>query len=291
MGGFEMSELLHDQPAKRARLSGGDGPSGGAGVSTIPDAEDVLHRLLPLIRPLESLDDYISLKDILPDLNVLSQDSRVAENMRAPEEGTAWGEYAGHVMRLVNKSNVQDAARRLNVGENDFVLEIGPGGHGYSLDVLAPRGGSEKPFKKLVLNEVSGFFRKQCAKYIQKRGLSDVEVCGDDCKDLRSAFPEDHTVDKILAVNVIYFLHPLEEYVKEFSRILRPGSGVGLFALKHVALKKEEDNKSEVFKNCDVEKVVQAFEAGGFKVEVEEVCGSGEMLLNKYFSIQVARPA
>ena len=49
-----------------------------------------------------------------------------------------------------------------------------------------------------------------------------------------SDFIPDNSVDVIFGFNVIYFLDPLEGYLKEIFRILKPGSQV-VFGVKAVA--------------------------------------------------------
>ena len=62
-------------------------------------------------------------------------------------------------------------------------------------------------------------------------------------------FIENESIDKILLINVIYFLSPLEEYPLEFNRILK-GSGIILITGKFSPASKIDQS---VFANTDLD--------------------------------------
>ena len=76
---------------------------------------------------------------------------------------------------------------------------------------------------------------------------------------------KDNSFDKLLAVNVIYFLHPIIDYAREFFRILKI-NGLGVLVCKFEGIK-NFDNK--VAPNKNLEDIVNAFEKAGFRVKTE----------------------
>ena len=69
----------------------------------------------------------------------------------------------------------------------------------------------------------------------------------------------------MLAVNVIYFLHPIIDYAREFFRILKI-DGLGILVCKFEGIK-NFDNK--VAPNKNLEDIVKTFKKVGFAVETE----------------------
>lgn len=82
-----------------------------------------------------------------------------------------------------------------------------------------------------------------------------------------SAIFEAGSVDRLLAVNVVYFLDPLKEYAAELYRIMAPG-GRGLLACKFSSI---EIGNDAVFINMDQPLIEGAFRAAGFSVTTEEI--------------------
>jgi hypothetical protein len=81
-------------------------------------------------------------------------------------------------------------------------------------------------------------------------------------------------VDKFMAMNVIYFLDPLEAYAREMKRVLRRGKGRGIVGLKPTIVSGGHD---DIFKNKNVTMIKRVFEKVGFKV-VEEFVNLGTEL-------------
>ena len=63
-------------------------------------------------------------------------------------------------------------------------------------------------------------------------------------------------------MNVVYFLEPLESYVKEFHRIIKQG-GEGIIACKFNGVANFDDS---VAVNKDIDFVTSSFEKGGFSI-------------------------
>ena len=149
----------------------------------------------------------------------------MTENMRSPKTiGLAW------VARtLMNYSNAQvsiDIVNRMNLKTTDHVLELGVG-NGLAIKEIAKI--SEN---KIIGIEISAEFRK---KLLNKQLPKNIVILDNDAKDLSNEIP-DGSIDKLLAINVIYFLKPIEEYILEFKRILKKG-GIGYLGCKFESIK------------------------------------------------------
>ncbi len=150
----------------------------------------------------------------------------MTENMRSPKTiGLAW------VARtLMNYSNAQvsiDIVNRIETEKKtDHVLELGVG-NGLAIKEIAKI--SEN---KIIGIEISAEFRK---KLLNKQLPKNIVILENDAKDLSKEIP-DGSIDKLLAINVIYFLKPIEEYILEFKRILKKG-GIGYLGCKFESIK------------------------------------------------------
>ena len=149
----------------------------------------------------------------------------MTENMRSPKTiGLAW------VARtLMNYSNAQvsiDIVNRMKLKKTDHLLELGVG-NGLAIKEIAKI--SEN---KIIGIEISAEFRK---KLLNKQLPKNIVILDNDAKDLSNEIP-DGSIDKLLAINVIYFLKPIEEYILEFKRILKRG-GIGYLGCKFESIK------------------------------------------------------
>ncbi len=136
----------------------------------------------------------------------------MTENMRAPKTiGLAW------VARtLMNYSNAQvsiDIVNRMKVKKTDHVLEVGVG-NGLAIKEIAKISGNN-----IIGVEISAEFRRNLLKMNLPKNIV---ILDNDAKDLSNKV-SDESIDKLLAINVIYFLKPIEEYILEFKRILKKG--------------------------------------------------------------------
>ena len=149
----------------------------------------------------------------------------MTENMRSPKTiGLAW------VARtLMNYSNAQvsiDIVSRMKLKKADHVLELGVG-NGLAIKEIAKIIGN-----KIIGVEISAEFRRNLLKMKLPKNIVILE---NDAKDLSNEIP-DGSIDKLLAINVIYFLKPIEEYILEFKRILKKG-GIGYLGCKFESIK------------------------------------------------------
>ena len=149
----------------------------------------------------------------------------MTENMRSPKTiGLAW------VARtLMNYSNAQvsiDIVNKMKLKKTDYVLELGVG-NGLAIKEIAKISGIN-----IIGIEISAEFRRNLLKMKLPKNIVILE---NDAKDLSKEIP-DGSIDKLLAINVIYFLKPIEEYILEFKRILKKG-GIGYLGCKFESIK------------------------------------------------------
>ena len=180
----------------------------------------------------------------------------MTENMRSPKTiGLSW------VARtLMNYSNAQvsvDIVNRMKLKKTDHVLELGVG-NGLAIKEIA-----KISVKNIIGIEVSAEFRRNLLKMKLPKNIVILE---NDAKDLSNEIPE-RSIDKLLAINVIYFLKPIQEYVLEFKRILKKG-GVGYLGCKFESIKNFD---MEVAPNRNEREIITQLSSFGFKVSSEFV--------------------
>lgn len=92
-----------------------------------------------------------------------------------------------------------------------------------------------------------------------------IELYDTDARDMDS-FLKSNSVDKLLAINVVYFLDPLTIYAKELYRVMKTES-IGIIACKYTA----QLGHSDIFKNKNIQLIVKIFQDAGFVVRVEKI--------------------
>ena len=176
----------------------------------------------------------------------------MAENLRSPNS-FFFGFIAKRLMLVGNQKVIEDSVERLNVKSEDIILEIGSGNGQALIEIL------KKNPKKIKVIEISPIFRNHLKNKFGKK----IEVYENDAKNLRGII-NNSSIDKILLINVIYFLNPLELYLKELKRILNK-DGTIFIAGKFEAVKKFDDNVFQNKKITDLLKKLKKF----FKVSYE----------------------
>ena len=180
----------------------------------------------------------------------------MTENMRSPKTlGLAW------VARtLMNYSNAQvsiDIVNRMKLKKTDNVLELGVG-NGLAIKEIA------KICENNIIGlEISAEFRRNLLKMKLPKNIVILE---NDAKDLSKEIPNG-SIDKLLAINVIYFLKPITEYILEFKRILKKG-GIGYLGCKFESIKNFD---IEVAPNRNEREIITQLSSVGFKVSSEFV--------------------
>ena len=185
---------------------------------------------------------------------ILCHTELMTENMRSPKTmGLAW------VARtLMNYSNAQvstDLVNRMKLKKTDHVLELGVG-NGLAIQEIAKI--SEK---QIIGVEISKEFRRKLSRMKLRKNIVILEK---DAKDLSNEIP-DGSIDKLLAINVIYFLKPIEEYILEFKRILKKG-GIGYLGCKFESIKNFD---IEVAPNRDEREIISQLSKVGFNASSE----------------------
>jgi hypothetical protein len=200
--------------------------------------------------------------------------------MMSPSSG-AIGWLASKVMTSANKITSQHVASQLKITKEDCVVELGPGnihliffiltlkfhcslfiesfksiGNGWGLQAIATYCPS-----RVVAVEISERFRNEIL--LLKLPMK-IELHDADARNMQ-AFLNASSVDKLMAINVVYFLDPLIIYAKELYRVMKPG-GIGIVACKYSA----QLGHSDVFKNKNIPLIVKIFQEAGFEVRVEK---------------------
>ena len=194
----------------------------------------------------------------------------MAENLRSPNT-FFFGFIAKRLMLVGNQKVIEDSVERLNIKSEDKILEIGSGNGQALIEIL-----KKKP-KKIKVIEISPIFRNHLKNKFGKK----IEVYENDAKNLRGII-NNRSIDKILLINVIYFLNPLELYLKELKRILNK-DGTIFIAGKFEAVKTFDDNVFQNKKITELLKVLKKF----FKVSYEFV-DLGD-LNSRYYAIYLKK--
>ena len=169
----------------------------------------------------------------------------MAVNMCQPKHFII-GNITKRLMRFGNHKMITDSVDRFNVEKGDIILEVGSG-NGQSLGELL----KSNPQKVYALEISKSFLSELRLNFNDQR----IEILERDAKNLKDCI-EDNTVDKILLINVIYFLNPLEEYISEFKRILKH-NGTILITGKFGPASQMDHS---VFKNTDLNKLISTLE-------------------------------
>ena len=184
----------------------------------------------------------------------LSNTELMTENMRSPKTlGLAW--VARTLMNYSNEQVSIDIVNRMKIREPDHVLELGVG-NGLAIKEIAKISGN-----KIIGVEISPEFRRNLKKMKLPKNIV---ILGNDAKDLSNEV-HDGSIDKLLAINVIYFLKPIKEYIFEFKRILKKG-GMGYLGCKFESIKNFD---VEVAPNRSEREIISQLSKVGFNVSSE----------------------
>ena len=194
----------------------------------------------------------------------------MAENLRSPNT-FFFAFIAKRLMLAGNQKVIEDSVERLNVKSEDKILEIGSGNGQALIEIL------KKNPKKIKVIEISPIFRNHLKNKFGKK----IEVYENDAKNLKGII-NNSSIDKILLINVIYFLNPLELYLKELKRILNK-DGTIFIAGKFEAVKTFDDNVFQNKKITELLKILKKF----FKVSYEFV-DLGD-LNSRYYAIYLKK--
>ena len=194
----------------------------------------------------------------------------MAENLRSPNS-LFFGFLAKRLMLVGNQKVIEDSVQRLNIKRGDKILEIGSGNGQALIEIL------KKNPKQIKVIEISPIFRN----HLKNKFGNKIELYENDAKNLKGVI-NNSSIDKILLINVIYFLNPLYLYLKELKRILNK-DGTIFIAGKFEAVKTFDDNVFHNKKITELLKVLKKF----FKVSYEFV-DLGD-LNSRYYAIYLKK--
>jgi len=208
----------------------------------------------------------------------------LAPSMRSPSGITGW--FTRQLMKSANPVSTAVGIQRLNIQSEDVIVELGAGGGAGVKSIMEPLSDEKKARpSRIVLVEISEDYRSELGRIVNDEltplpDSTKIEIHGDDCKNM-SSFLQDNSVDKIFAMNVVYFLDPLPEYLNELLRVLKPG-GVVVFGCKF----KMVPQNNEVFVNVEQDPIVKMMEGVGFQVNTEPVEVSTDEPTQNYVEIK-----
>jgi SAM-dependent methyltransferase len=217
----------------------------------------------------------------------------LAKNLRAPEGNfNVLGWVAARIMKTANVVNshemidimLQSQQNNLHISDKSKMeektvwVELGPG-NGISMEYLLQKLGQTQNLE-IHAFEISERFRTiMQTKFASDIASGLITLHGDDAKDIVSVFQHHSTsgsassVNAIYGTNVVYFLHPLHEYLEVFYNILRPG-GLLLFGVQNTV--QRFANTTE-FANIEWDQVLQEMRKAGFdRVEQRASVHPGE---------------
>ena len=183
----------------------------------------------------------------------------MAKNLKEPKDFLI-GYIARKVMQFDNQEVIEGSVEKLDVQKGEVVLEVGSG-NGQALVEIIRRSP-----RKIYAIEISKKLREVLHSKFSNQNIS---ILGNDAKNL-SYEVKTNSIDKLLLINVIYFLNPLDDYLKEFRRVIKK-SGSILIASKFHLAKTFDQN---VFQNTDaallIPKLQEYFEVFFETVESEK---------------------
>lgn len=175
------------------------------------------------------------------------------------------GKLVGHAMALANRQPNRIAIDALKIGPSDTVLEFGfgPGTAIRILDSMVPRGqvlGIDQSAAMLVQASRCNRRAIRIGRVKLQRGRFD-------------ALPWDSdTIDKILAVNVVYFFSADAAEIREARRVLRPGGMMAIYATDKSAMARWKFSKPETHRVFDRNDLLALILNGGFEKDQVSVC-------------------
>lgn len=133
-------------------------------------------------------------------------------------------------MRLLNAIPNRRAIAMLDIAETDDVLELGFG-PGHALRALA---------KRAIRGSVTGIDQSAtmlaAARAHNRRAITEGQM-----RLLHGSFERiplpSASIDKVLAVNIAYFISPLGHSLNEARRVLRPGGLMSLYVTDYSAMR------------------------------------------------------
>jgi ubiquinone/menaquinone biosynthesis C-methylase UbiE len=167
------------------------------------------------------------------------------------------GRLAGGVMRVVNDRPNSLAVDALRIEPIDTVLELGFGpGHG--IELMARRASAGFVYG---IDQSTTMLRQ--AERRNRKAIREGRVLL-----YRSDFDQlpfdDASIDRILAVNVIYFWSDTRRTLDEVRRVLRPGGRVSIYATDAISMRYWKFAGSETHRLLSAAELEVTLRQGGF---------------------------
>jgi len=143
----------------------------------------------------------------------------VARQLSNPDGET--GIKTGERMNLSNAHMIGRGIESLNIKENEFVLEIGPGNGSHVNDILLIAGGIN--YSRVDISETMIAEAEKLNQNFIEDGTVSFSL-----SDGNSLPFSEKSFDKIVTVNTVYFWQNPVAYGQEVLRVLKPG---GIFSL------------------------------------------------------------
>lgn len=242
--------------------------------------------ILPPSSPLSNMSLVASLKDRLR--------RSVAKNLRSPSDNEFTGWLMAKLMKASNTVNNHEMIDILLQEQNGnlkaatpsspiTLVELGPG-NGMSMEYLLNNLLQDKQVDNSL--EIHGFeISERFQSILRSKFPSEIQsglltIHSNDAKEiervlLQQQSAESSNIHSIYGTNVVYFLHPLDEYLIAFNNILAPG-GLLLFGVQNAVQNFEGTNE---FINTKWETVMAAMRDAGFvkvKQQASAYPGEGE---------------
>ena len=189
----------------------------------------------------------------------------IGRQFRSPAGLGGW--IMGRVMELINRVPNRETIAALAIASEDVIVEIGHG-PGCAVEALA----ASAPQGKVYGVDPSPPMHVSAARRNRKAlSTGHVSLSHGDIRDLRLA-PE--SVDKILAVNLVYFLDEDGGELKEAWRLLKPGGRIALYATDKSVMKHWKFAGSETHRLYGRDELFELLLRAGFDsrdIEIREV--------------------
>jgi SAM-dependent methyltransferase len=170
------------------------------------------------------------------------------------------GRLIGRLMALVNRQPNKLAVDALSVTPTDTILELGfgPGLGVKAVSALAPHG--------LVLGIDQSPDMLALASRNNRRAIAEGRIQLGLGQFAKLPFPSE-SVDKILAVNVIYFFSRTAAEIREAKRVLRPGGVMAIYATERSTMSRWKFAAEDTHSLFDEDELRALIMRGGFLAE------------------------
>ncbi len=184
------------------------------------------------------------------------------------------GHWTGILMRWINSGPNRAAVDALQIAPGDNVLELGFG-PGRAIELIAAR---------VVDGCVYGIDQSDImlrqALIRNRRAIGRGRVILQRATFERLPFP-DASIDKILAVNVIYFWRDIILIFHEIRRVLRPGGRIVIYSTDASTMRGWKFAAKETHRLYDAQALRDIFLTGGFpadEISIGEISFAGGMV-------------